>query len=92
MSMQVYDYLLKAAAEVPDAAALEFMGNPVSYARLAENARKLANGLDAQGIKRGESIGLLLPNTPYYIVTYMGALMAGATALMTAPGSGIAVS
>jgi long-chain acyl-CoA synthetase len=77
MSMQVYDYLLKAAAEVPDAAALEFMGNPVTYARLAENARKLANGLEAQGIKRGESVGLLLPNIPQFVEALYGSWFHG---------------
>jgi long-chain acyl-CoA synthetase len=77
MSMQVYDYLLKAAAEVPDAAALEFTGKPVSYARLAENARKLANGLEAQGIERGASIGLLLPNIPQFVEALYGSWFHG---------------
>jgi long-chain acyl-CoA synthetase len=77
MSMQVYDYLLKAAAEAPDAAALEFMGKPVSYSRLAENARKLANGLEAQGVARGESVGLLLPNIPQFVEALYGSWFHG---------------
>jgi long-chain acyl-CoA synthetase len=77
MSMQVYDHLLKAAADVPDAAALEFMGKPVSYARLAENALKLASGLEAQGVERGASIGLLLPNIPQFVEALYGSWFHG---------------
>src|SRR5688572_25856422 len=67
MSTQVYDYLLAAAAEVPNAAALEFMGQPVTYGRLAENARKLASGLTAHGVPEGASVGLMLPNIPQFV-------------------------
>ncbi|HKU39794.1 MAG TPA: AMP-binding protein [Polyangiales bacterium] len=72
MSTQVYDYLLKAAAEVPDAAALEFMGQPVTYGRLADNARKVASGLEAQGIAPGASLGLMLPNIPQFVEALYG--------------------
>jgi long-chain acyl-CoA synthetase len=77
MSMQVYDYLLSAAAEVPDSAALEFMGKPVSYAALADRALRLASGLEANGIERGASIGLLLPNIPQFAEALFGAWFHG---------------
>jgi len=72
MSTQVYDYLLQAAAEVPDGAALEFMGHPVTYGRLAENARKLASGLEAQGVPKDASVGLMLPNIPQFVEALYG--------------------
>src|SRR5262245_13333726 len=77
MATHVYDYLLNAAAEVPDGAALEFMGKPVTYGKLAEGARKLARGLATQGIARGESVGLMLPNIPHFPEALYGAWLNG---------------
>jgi len=54
---------LDAAAEVPNGVALEFMGQPTTFGKLGEGARKLANGLAAQGLKPGESVGLMLRRT-----------------------------
>jgi long-chain acyl-CoA synthetase len=77
MGKQVYDYLLDAGAEEPKAVALEFMGKPISYGTLADNARKLAFGLAAQGVKPGESVGLMLPNLPQFPEALFGAWLNG---------------
>ena len=77
MTKQVYEYLLDAAAEVPDSPALEFMGQPSTFGKLAENARKLANGLEAQGISKGEALGLMLPNIPHFVEALYGSWLHG---------------
>jgi long-chain acyl-CoA synthetase len=77
MTKQVYEYLLDAAAEVPEGVALEFMGQPSKFGVLAENARKLANGLTAQGIPTGASIGLMLPNIPHFVEALYGSWLHG---------------
>ncbi len=40
---------------------------------------RFAKGLQDQGIKKGSHVGLCLPNTPFYVIAYYGALKAGAT-------------
>jgi long-chain acyl-CoA synthetase len=73
MVRHVYDYLLSAAAEVPNGVALEFMGRPITFGALGESARKLAGGLAKQGIPSGSSVGLMLPNIPQFAEALYGA-------------------
>lgn len=76
--MRLYDYLLRAAEECPHKAALEFQGFKISYGELATEARQVAAGLLAEGIKPGDSVGLVLPNIPQFASVHYGALMVGA--------------
>jgi long-chain acyl-CoA synthetase len=90
MTNHVFEYLLSAEAETPDRIALEFMGQRISYAALAQNARKLANGLRAHGISAGKSIGLMLPNVPQFAEALYGSWINGnvivpMNVLLTAP-------
>lgn len=52
-----------------------------SFARLAGAAEKLAAGLIGKGIGRGEPVGLLGPNSPRWVVTYLAIINAGAVAM-----------
>ena len=53
-----------------------------SYAEIAEQARRLAFGLIAEGTRPGESIVIYAPNSPQWIIV---ALSAGACGAMLAP-------
>lgn len=75
--MRVYENLVRAAQERPDHPALEFFGASIRYGELDEAARRVAAGLVAQGIRPGDSVGLMLPNLPEFVASYFGALMAG---------------
>ena len=77
MTDHIFDKLLQAAAEQPDAVALEFMGQRITYAALAQNARKLASGLRAHGLQQGQSVGLMLPNLPQFAEALYGAWLNG---------------
>ena len=77
MGKQVYDFLLEAAAEEPKSVALEFMGKPITFGLLAENSRKLASGLAAQGVQPGSSVGLMLPNIPHFPEAMFGSWLNG---------------
>jgi long-chain acyl-CoA synthetase len=56
-----------------------FLGATCTYAEIGDLANRLAAGLQARGIGRGDHIGLFLPNTPYYLAAYFGILKTGAT-------------
>ena len=50
-----------------------------AYAEIGDMVRRLAAGLARQGFKRGDRVGLFLPNCPFYIVAYFALLKTGAT-------------
>jgi long-chain acyl-CoA synthetase len=73
------------AAKTPTATLTDFMGAQLSYADIAARARDFAGGLQAQGMAKGDRIGLFLPNVPDYLVAYYGALMAGGLIVNMSP-------
>jgi long-chain acyl-CoA synthetase len=74
----LYTLLESAAANYGGRPALDHLGKKYDWNTLWEMARKFARGLQAQGVKKGDHIGLFLPNSPYYVVSYYGVLLAGA--------------
>jgi long-chain acyl-CoA synthetase len=48
------------------------------YAELNGAANKIANGLVGLGVKPGEKVAIMLPNTPHFIMCYFGILKTGA--------------
>jgi long-chain acyl-CoA synthetase len=61
-----------------DRPCLNFMGKTLTYAELDKMSDAFAKSLQEQGIKKGDRVGLCLPNTPFYAVAYYGAFKAGA--------------
>ncbi|TWP47729.1 4-coumarate--CoA ligase family protein [Lentzea tibetensis] len=55
-------------------------GASLTYGQLATYVDRLAAALAARGIGKGDVVGILSPNTPYYAVVFHGILRAGATA------------
>ncbi|MGM1062532.1 4-coumarate--CoA ligase family protein [Saccharothrix sp. Mg75] len=55
-------------------------GASLTYAQLAGAVDRLAAALAERGIGKGDVVGILSPNTPYYAVVFHGVLRAGATA------------
>ena len=79
------DMLFRSAERKGDAPLLDFMGRKYSYAETANGARRVAKGLQAMGIGKGDRIGLFLPNVPHYVAAYYGAMAAGATVVNFSP-------
>ena len=84
-AVPVYQLLLDAAAQFPDRPAMEFLGRRWTYSETAQMAARVAAGLQKLGVGKGTQVGLLLPNSPYYIAAFCGALMAGATVVNMNP-------
>ncbi len=61
----------------PDKPAFAFMGVEVTFAELDRYANRFANMLLAQGLKKGDVVGINLPNIPEYIIAWLGILRAG---------------
>ncbi|QQE73401.1 long-chain fatty acid--CoA ligase [Brevibacillus composti] len=78
-------FLEEAAAEFPDHHALYFMGKRITYRELLTMSYQFANALLRRGIKKGDRVAIMLPNCPQAVISYYGALFAGATVVMTNP-------
>jgi fatty-acyl-CoA synthase len=75
------DLLLKAAVARPDHPALVFPDVSLTYAELAEASITAARTLSGLGIRRGDTVGLLMPNGPELVATLVAAQLLGATVL-----------
>ncbi|OJW73524.1 MAG: dicarboxylate--CoA ligase PimA [Sphingomonadales bacterium 63-6] len=83
--MTMPEMLERSVAAHPAASLIEFMGRHYSYAEVLCDARAFAAGLQKLGIRKGDRVGLFLPNAPIYVAAYYGAMIAGATAVNFSP-------
>ena len=79
------DMFFATAARKPEAPLIDFMGRKFSYAECRDGVRRVAHGLQAMGVQKGDRIGLFLPNVPHYVAAYYGALTIGATVVNFSP-------
>ncbi len=56
-----------------------FLGKRLSYAEIGALSDRAAKGLRALGVGEGVKVGLLLPNSPTFVIFYFGVLKAGGT-------------
>ncbi|MCR6111586.1 AMP-binding protein [Bacillus sp. A301a_S52] len=78
-------YLKRAAVNFPDKAAFHFMGKEMTYKEVCDNALKLADQLRALGVRKGDRVAIMLANSPQAVISYYGALFAGAIVVETNP-------
>ncbi|HEV8595159.1 MAG TPA: AMP-binding protein, partial [Thermoplasmata archaeon] len=81
----LHHLLRNAAREFGSRTATMFYGATLTYAELDEKADRFAAGLRKIGVKRGDRVGIILPNSPMYVIAFFGVLRAGATVVQTNP-------
>jgi len=64
-------------SKFPDKAALAFLGVEIPYRDLDIYANRFADMLLANGFKKGDVVGINLPNLPEYVIAWLGTLRAG---------------
>jgi long-chain acyl-CoA synthetase len=74
-----------AAESYPNATATVFFNRKRSYKSISDAAWRIANGLRKLGVKKGDRVALVLPNTPQFVISFYGALRAGATVVPCNP-------
>ena len=74
-----------AAARHGGRIAIEFRDARITYARLAELASRAAAGFMRLGVRPGDPVALLLPNTPWHPIAFFGVLMAGGIVVHLSP-------
>ena len=83
--MPVQQILEDSAAKWPNNLALDFMGKRISYDELNYLANRAASGFQKLGVKPGVHVGIYLPNTPHYVISFFGVLKAGGTVVNYSP-------
>ncbi|HEY0847561.1 MAG TPA: long-chain fatty acid--CoA ligase [Noviherbaspirillum sp.] len=83
--MPVQQVLDDAAERWRDRPAVEFMGRTIRYSELSQLVDRAAKGFQALGVKPGVHVGLYLPNTPHYVISFFGVLKAGGTVVNYSP-------
>ncbi|MCP4198981.1 MAG: long-chain fatty acid--CoA ligase [Proteobacteria bacterium] len=81
----LHDYLERSAAQFPNGMALNFQGYAITYRQLKDMVDRFAASLNDFGIKKGDSVAILLPNLIPCVVSYYAALKLGAIVVMNNP-------
>ena len=78
MSANLALNLTRTAAEHPDAIAVKLDDAAFNYGLLDNASQRLAAMLKSKGVGRGDRVGIMLPNVPYFPAVYYGVLRTGA--------------
>jgi acyl-CoA synthetase (AMP-forming)/AMP-acid ligase II len=77
-SVPLGDLLVRSADEHPDSVAVAFPDELFTYTELLDDAILTARGLMALGVRRGDHVGILMPNSPEFISSYFAISLIGA--------------
>ena len=85
MNFLLHSPLLQQAKNTPDAIALEFKDEKISYANLADLTAKFANGYHQLGLEKGSRVGVFLPKLIETVTAFFGTLRAGGSIVPVNP-------
>lgn len=81
----VFYFLEESARKYPDRACTIFKGATISFREMNELSDRLAAGLYELGIRKGDRVGLFMPNTPQFVIAYFAILKIGGVVVATNP-------
>ncbi|MHA1315617.1 MAG: AMP-binding protein, partial [Candidatus Helarchaeota archaeon] len=67
----------RALQKYPDKAACIFMNRTIPYSELWEYIQRFATFLQENGLKKGDVVAINIVNSPQYLITHFGTLLAG---------------
>ncbi len=81
----LFELLSIAAKEHPDSACTIFKGAQITYREMEEISDRLAAGLASIGVRKGDRVGIFIPNTPQFVMVYFAVLKLGAIVVAINP-------
>ena len=81
----LHHFLEESARKYPDHACTIFKGAVITYKEMNEGSDRLAAALADMGVKKGDRVGIFMPNTPQFVMAYFGILKAGGVVVATNP-------
>lgn len=77
-----------AATDFPEHEAVQFLGASTTYRQLLDHVDRFAHALAELGVRRGDRVGVVLPNCPQHVVAVCATLRLGAVVVESDPGRG----
>jgi len=62
-----------------------FFDRKMTYGEIRDQVRRLATALKGMGVRKGDRVALMLPNSPQFIISYYGVLEAGGVVTNVSP-------
>ena len=81
----LFYFLEEAARKYPDRACTIFKGAVISYKEINAQTDAMAAALIEMGVKKGDRVGIFMPNLPQFVIAYFGILKAGAAVVAINP-------
>ena len=81
----LFHFLEEAARKYPDHACTIFNGAVISYKEMNALSDHMAAALVELGVKKGDRVGIFMPNVPQFVVAYFGILKAGGVVVAVNP-------
>jgi long-chain acyl-CoA synthetase len=81
----VHQMLEDTAKKYPHTPCTIFNGAKISYEEVEKLTDQLAAGLASLGVRKGDRVGIFMPNTPQFVLAYFGILKAGGVVVATNP-------
>ncbi|MCZ7551358.1 MAG: long-chain fatty acid--CoA ligase [Anaerolineales bacterium] len=84
-AVPLYHFLEENARKRPDSICTIFKGARITSKEMNEITDRLAAGLAELGVKKGDRVGIFIPNTPQFVMAYFAILKLGAMVVATNP-------
>jgi long-chain acyl-CoA synthetase len=84
-AIPLHGLLSDAAKKYPDSPCTIFKGAQITYREMEEITDRLAAGLASIGVKKGDQVGIFMPNTPQFVMAYFAVLKLGGIVVATNP-------
>lgn len=81
----LFGLLEEAARKYPNSPCTIFKGAQVTYQEMNALTDRLAAGLASLGVKKGDRVGIFMPNTPQFVMAYFAVLKLGGIVVATNP-------
>ena len=81
----IFRFLEDNARDFPSAICTVFKGAKITYQEMNVITDRLAAGLTSLGVKKGDRVGIFMPNTPQFVIAYFAILKAGGVVVATNP-------
>ncbi len=81
----VYKLLEQSAEKYPETPCTIFKGAKINYKEMNEITDRLAAGLADLGVKKGDRVGIFMPNTPQFVMAYFAVIKLGGVVVATNP-------
>ena len=83
--LSLVDLLRMTVRESGESTCTIYEGKSLTYQAIDDLSDRVARYLSAQGIKKGDRVGILLPNSPALVISYFGILKAGGVVMALNP-------